>query len=132
MPPTSLAPFHICDAGAGQGGQQRQVTAGRITPTEHPPGVEPVRGAVIPDPADRGAHVVERRREAGLAAEPVVDRCHREARLAPGVVSHVSWVVPDVEQESARFARLGSTRSSGGLKEPFDFGGNDVGRKRRC
>ena len=27
--------------------------------------------------------------------------------VAPGTVSHVSWVVPDVEQESARLARAG-------------------------
>ena len=31
-------------------------------------------------------------------------------RVAPGAVSHVSWVVPDVEQESARLARLGRRR----------------------
>jgi catechol 2,3-dioxygenase-like lactoylglutathione lyase family enzyme len=27
--------------------------------------------------------------------------------IAPGTVGHVSWVVPDVEQQSARLARLG-------------------------
>jgi len=75
---------HAVHLGAGQGGQQRQVTAGRIAPAEHPAGVEPVRGAVVADPADRGAHVVQRRREARLAAEPVVDRGHREA--LPGQV----------------------------------------------
>jgi hypothetical protein len=62
------------------------VTAGRVAPQEDPAGVQPVSGGVLPDPADRAAHVVERRREAGLAAEPVVDRGHREALRGQPVV----------------------------------------------
>ena len=64
--------------GPGQRGQQREMAAGRVAPQEHPARVQPVVGGMVPDPAHRGAHVLQRRREAGLAAEPVVDRRHRE------------------------------------------------------
>jgi len=44
-----------------------------------------------------------------------------------GVVSHVSWVVPDVEQESARLARLGcrliNTARSGPISVAWHHGG---------
>jgi hypothetical protein len=44
-----------------------------------------------------------------------------------GVVSHVSWVVPDVEQESARLARLGcrliNTARSGPISVAWHDGG---------
>ncbi len=46
---------------------------------------------------------------------------------APGSVSHVSWVVPDVEQESARLARLGcrpiNTARSGPISVAWHDGG---------
>jgi hypothetical protein len=46
---------------------------------------------------------------------------------AAGVVSHVSWVVPDVEQESARLARLGcrliNTARSGPISVAWHQGG---------
>ena len=35
------------------------------------------------------------------------DRLAAAYRIAPGAISHVSWVVPDLPQESARLARLG-------------------------
>ena len=35
------------------------------------------------------------------------DRLAAAYRIAPGAISHVSWVVPDLHQESARLARLG-------------------------
>jgi len=45
----------------------------------------------------------------------------------PGTVSHVSWVVPDVEQESARLARLGcrliNTARSGPISVAWHDGG---------
>jgi catechol 2,3-dioxygenase-like lactoylglutathione lyase family enzyme len=47
--------------------------------------------------------------------------------VAPGTVSHVSWVVPDVEQESARLARLGcrliNTARSGPISVAWHDGG---------
>jgi hypothetical protein len=47
--------------------------------------------------------------------------------VAPGAVSHVSWVVPDVEQESARLARLGcrliNTATSGPISVAWHEGG---------
>jgi hypothetical protein len=47
-----------------QGGEQREVTAGRVAPQEDPAAFQPVIGGVLPDPADRGADVLQRRREA--------------------------------------------------------------------
>jgi hypothetical protein len=48
-------------------------------------------------------------------------------RIAPGTVSHISWVVPDVEQESARLARLGcrliNTARSGPISVAWHDGG---------
>jgi len=50
-----------------------------------------------------------------------------EYDTAPGAVSHVSWVVPDVEQESARLARLGcrliNTARSGPISVAWHDGG---------
>jgi Glyoxalase/Bleomycin resistance protein/Dioxygenase superfamily len=47
--------------------------------------------------------------------------------IAPGAVSHVSWVVPDLEQESARLARLGcrpiNTARSGPISVAWHDGG---------
>jgi hypothetical protein len=47
--------------------------------------------------------------------------------IAPGTVSHISWVVPDVEQESARLTRLGcrliNTARSGPISVAWHDGG---------
>jgi Glyoxalase/Bleomycin resistance protein/Dioxygenase superfamily len=47
--------------------------------------------------------------------------------LAPGAVSHVSWVVPDLERESERLARLGcrliNTSRSGVISVAWHDGG---------
>ena len=47
--------------------------------------------------------------------------------VTPGMVSHVSWVVPDLEQESARLARLGcqliNTARSGPISVAWHDGG---------
>jgi hypothetical protein len=48
-------------------------------------------------------------------------------RVTPGAVSHVSWVVPDVGQESARLERLGcqliNTARSGPISVAWHDGG---------
>ena len=48
-------------------------------------------------------------------------------RVAPGAVSHVSWVVPDLEQECARLAQLGcrliNTARSGPILVAWHHGG---------
>ena len=55
------------------------------------------------------------------------DRLAAAYGIAPGAVSHVSWVVPDVEQESARLARLGcaliNTARSGPISVAWHDGG---------
>lgn len=55
------------------------------------------------------------------------DRLAAAYGVAPGAVSHVSWVVPDVEQESARLARLGcrliNTARSGPIEVAWHDGG---------
>jgi catechol 2,3-dioxygenase-like lactoylglutathione lyase family enzyme len=47
--------------------------------------------------------------------------------VAPGAISHVSWVVPDVAAESARLARLGcrliNTARSGPISVAWHHGG---------
>jgi len=60
------------------------MTAGRVAPQEHPVRVQPVAGAVVAEPVHRGADILQRRREARLAAEPVVDRRHRGNALFAG------------------------------------------------
>ena len=51
----------------------------------------------------------------------------RRVRHKPGAVSHVSWVVPDLTQESARLARLGcrliNTARSGPISVAWHDGG---------
>src|ERR1039458_4657766 len=48
-------------------------------------------------------------------------------RVTPGAVSHVSWAVPDLAQESARLARLGcqliNTARSGPISVAWHDGG---------
>ena len=56
----------------------RGVPPAGVAPGKHASRVHPVLGGVLPDPADRGADVVQGRRETRLAAEPIVDRRHRE------------------------------------------------------
>jgi hypothetical protein len=55
------------------------------------------------------------------------DRLAAAYRVAPGAVSHVSWVVPDLERESARLARLGcrliNTARSGPISVAWHDGG---------
>ncbi len=55
------------------------------------------------------------------------DRLAAAYGVAPGAVSHVSWVVPDVEQKSARLARLGcrliNTARSGPISVAWHDGG---------
>jgi catechol 2,3-dioxygenase-like lactoylglutathione lyase family enzyme len=55
------------------------------------------------------------------------DRLAAAYDIVPGAVSHVSWVVPDVAQESARLARLGcaliNTARSGPISVAWHHGG---------
>lgn len=55
------------------------------------------------------------------------DRLAAAYGVAPGTVSHVSWVVPDVEQESARLAGLGcrliNTAQTGPISVAWHDGG---------
>jgi glyoxalase/bleomycin resistance protein/dioxygenase superfamily protein len=55
------------------------------------------------------------------------DRLAVAYRLTPGAVSHVSWVVPDVAEESARLERLGcrpiNTARSGPISVAWHDGG---------
>ena len=55
------------------------------------------------------------------------DRLEAAYGVVPGAVSHVSWVVPDVEQESARLAGLGcaliNTARSGPITVAWHDGG---------
>jgi len=55
------------------------------------------------------------------------DRLATAYGVAPGAVSHVSWVVPDLAQESARLARLGcrliNTAQSGVISVAWHDGG---------
>jgi len=55
------------------------------------------------------------------------DRLAAAYKIAPGAISHVSWVVPDLEQESARLARLGcrliNTARSGPIEVAWHDGG---------
>jgi hypothetical protein len=55
------------------------------------------------------------------------DRLAAAYGVVPGAVSHVSWVAPDLEQESARLAGLGcaliSTARSGPISVAWHAGG---------
>ena len=55
------------------------------------------------------------------------DRLAAAYRVTPGAISHVSWVVPDVGQESARLERLGcrliNTARSGPISVAWHDGG---------
>jgi catechol 2,3-dioxygenase-like lactoylglutathione lyase family enzyme len=58
----------------------------------------------------------------------LIDDCLAAAYgVAPGAVSHVSWMVPDLAQESARLARLGcapiNTARSGEISVAWHDGG---------
>ena len=55
------------------------------------------------------------------------DRLAAAYKITPGAVSHVSWVVPDLESESARLAKLGcgliNTARSGPISVAWHDGG---------
>ena len=65
---------------------------------------------------------------AAYGINPATNRIDPAANGAnPGAVSHVSWVVPDITQESARLARLGcrliNTARSGPISVAWHDGG---------
>jgi catechol 2,3-dioxygenase-like lactoylglutathione lyase family enzyme len=55
------------------------------------------------------------------------DRLAAAYRIAPGAISHVSWIVPDLERESARLTRLGcrliNTATTGPVSVAWHHGG---------
>jgi hypothetical protein len=55
------------------------------------------------------------------------DRLAAAYRVAPGAVSHVSWVVPDVAQESARLAGLGCRPINTARTGPISVAWHDGG-----
>ena len=55
------------------------------------------------------------------------DRLAAALNPVPGAVSHVSWVVPDVTQESARLARLGCRLINTARSGPIDVAWHDGG-----
>jgi catechol 2,3-dioxygenase-like lactoylglutathione lyase family enzyme len=55
------------------------------------------------------------------------DRLAAAYRITPGAVSHVSWVVPDVEQESVRLERLGSRLINTARSGPISVAWHDGG-----
>jgi hypothetical protein len=77
-------------------------------------------GVALPDRAPQVARAA--------AQVHVIDDCLAAAYgVAPGAVSHVSWMVPDLAQESARLARLGcrpiNTARSGQISVAWHDGG---------
>jgi catechol 2,3-dioxygenase-like lactoylglutathione lyase family enzyme len=65
-------------------------------------------------------HAIDDRLAAAYGINPAANGAN------PGAVSHVSWVVPDLEQESARLARLGcrliNTARSGPISVAWHHG----------
>jgi catechol 2,3-dioxygenase-like lactoylglutathione lyase family enzyme len=55
------------------------------------------------------------------------DRLAAAYGVTLGAVSHVSWVVPDMEQESARLARLGCRLINTARSGPISVAWHDVG-----
>ena len=55
------------------------------------------------------------------------DRLAAALNPTPGAVSHVSWVVPDVKEESARLARLGCRLINTARSGPIDVAWHDGG-----
>lgn len=55
------------------------------------------------------------------------DRLAAAYRVTPGAVSHVSWVVPDVAQESTRLARLGCQLINTARTGPISVAWHDGG-----
>jgi hypothetical protein len=56
------------------------------------------------------------------------DRLAAAYGVVPGAVSHVSWVVPDIEQESSRLARLGCALINTARSGPITVAWHDGGR----
>jgi hypothetical protein len=80
-------------------------------------------------------HAIDDRLAAAYGINPAANGANPGANGAipgtnganPGAVSHVSWVVPDITQESARLARLGcrliNTARSGPISVAWHHGG---------
>jgi Glyoxalase/Bleomycin resistance protein/Dioxygenase superfamily len=73
-------------------------------------------------------HAIDDRLAAAYGINPAANGANPGTNGAnPGAVSHVSWVVPDITQESARLARLGcrliNTARSGPISVAWHHGG---------
>jgi catechol 2,3-dioxygenase-like lactoylglutathione lyase family enzyme len=136
MPALHHIGYWVDDLAAAQARWRGDLGAGPFEVIEHVPFEEFVM-APIDGGGGRGGALMFDHSAAFAAWGPVVvelDQVHAiDERLAaaygvvPGAVSHVSWVVPDVAQESARLAALGcaliNTARSGPVSVAWHDGG---------
>jgi hypothetical protein len=125
--------YWVDDLAAAQARWSRDLGVGPFDVIEHVPFEEFVLTADSPQHRD----VVFDHSAAFAAWGPVVvelgqvhaidDRLAAAYDITPGAVSHVSWVVADMERESARLARLGceliNTARSGPISVAWHDGG---------
>ena len=113
MPGLHHVGYWVDDLGAAQARWSRDLGVGPFQVIEH----VPFDSFVLTVGGQRYEDVVFDHSAAFAAWGPIVlelgqvhaadDRLAAAYRIAPGAISHVSWVVPDVGQESARLERLG-------------------------
>jgi catechol 2,3-dioxygenase-like lactoylglutathione lyase family enzyme len=113
MPVIHHVGYWVDDLGAAQERWRRDLGVGPFQVIEH----VPFDSFVLTADGQEHCDVVFDHSAAFAAWGPIVVELgqvhaadHRIAaayRIAPGAVSHVSWVVPDAAQESARLTRLG-------------------------
>jgi catechol 2,3-dioxygenase-like lactoylglutathione lyase family enzyme len=136
MPGLHHVGYWVDDLAAAQARWQAELGVGPFEVIEHVPfdsfssftltGVGPGGGAVVFDHsaafAAWGPVVVELDQ-----VHAIDDRLAAAYGVVPGAVSHVSWVVPDLERESARLAGLGcaliNTARSGPITVAWHRGG---------
>jgi hypothetical protein len=125
--------YWVDDLDSAQARWRRDLGVGPFQVIEH----VPFDSFVLTDGGQRFCDVVFDHSAAFAAWGPIVvelgqvhaidDRLAAAYNVGPGAVSHVSWVVPDVEQESARLVRLGcqliNTARSGPISVAWHRGG---------
>jgi Glyoxalase/Bleomycin resistance protein/Dioxygenase superfamily len=133
MPVIHHIGYWVDDLGAAQKRWGQDLGVGPFQVIEH----VPFDSFVLTAGAQEHGDVVFDHSAAFAAWGPVVvelgqvhaidDRLAAAYRVVPGAVSHVSWVVPDVAEESARLARLGcrliNTARSGPVSVAWHDGG---------
>jgi Glyoxalase/Bleomycin resistance protein/Dioxygenase superfamily len=133
MPGLHHVGYWVDDLGAAQARWSRDLGVGPFQVIEH----VPFDSFVLTVGGQRYEDVVFDHSAAFAAWGPVVvelgqvhaidDRLAAAYGATTGAVSHVSWVVPDIEQESARLARLGcqiiNTATSGPISVAWHEGG---------